>query len=355
MSAAGKALFWIGVLAAAVAALALLRAILLPFVAGMALAYLLDPPVDRLEARGLPRALATTVALFAFLAAVGAALFLFAPLVEGQLTGFARRLPDLLHAARGGLAEALALVSDRLPAGGAESVDTALAELQKALARWALAAARGLYASGVAILNLAGLLVVTPVVAWYLLRDWDRLVAWVDALPPRDHAATFRAQAREIDRRLAGFVRGQALVCLVMGAAYAAALHLAGLQYGLVVGLISGLVSFVPFVGSLVGLVLSAGFGYLQFGWSPQLLLLAIVFVAGQAVEGYWLTPKLVGDRVGLHPVWVMFALLAGGALFGFVGMLIAVPTAAAAGVLARFAIGRYRASQLYLGRGAGP
>ena len=348
MTSSGKLLFWIGALAAFVGALVLLRAILLPFVAGMALAYFLDPVADWLEKHKISRALATTAALAAFFALFCAALFLFVPLVEEQVAGFAQRLPDLAHAARDGLAGLLALASDRLSPERLDALDTALSEAQKALARWSLAAARGLYDSGIALLNLLGLLVITPVVAWYLLRDWDRLVEHIDGLLPREHAATIREQARQIDSRLAGFVRGQAMVCLILGAAYAVLLEAAGLHYGLVVGLIAGLISFIPFVGSLVGLALSAGFGYLQFGWSPHLFLLAFIFMAGQAVEGYYLTPRLVGDRVGLHPVWVMFALLAGGALFGFVGVLIAVPVAASVGVLARFATERYRASRLF-------
>ena len=355
MSAPGKLLFWLGALAAFVAALVLLRAILLPFVAGMALAYLLDPLADRLQERRLPRAAAATLVLIAFFLAFLAGLFLVVPLVESQLAGVARQLPQLMQAARDGLTTAMSFATDRLDAERLGDIDSALAELQKALAQWTLTAASGLYASGVAALNLLGLLVVTPVVAWYLLRDWDRLVARIDDLLPRDHAETVREQMRQIDSRLAGFVRGQALVCVILGAGYAAGLQLAGLDHGIVVGLVAGLISFVPFVGSLVGLVLSAGLGYLQFGWSPHLFLLAAIFVAGQAVEGYFLTPKLVGERIGLHPVWVMFALLAGGALFGFVGVLIAVPVAAVAGVLARFAIDRYLASRLFRGGTAPP
>ncbi len=348
-------LFWLGALAAAVATLTLLRAILLPFVAGMALAYFLDPLVDRLQARKLSRALAATLVLVAFLLAFVAGLFLLVPLIEGQAAGLARRLPALFQAASDGVARLAAFASDRLDPARMADIDNALTALQRTLAQWLLSAAGRLYQSGVAVLNLLGLLIVTPVVAWYLLRDWDRLIARVDELLPRDHAATIREQARRIDERLAGFLRGQALVCVILGVAYAVALQLAGLDYGVIVGLIAGLISFIPFVGSLIGLVLSAGLGYLQFGWSAELLLLVAIFVAGQAVEGYALTPKLVGDRVGLHPVWVMFALLAGGALFGIVGVMIALPVAAVVGVLVRFSIERYLASRLFRGGGAAP
>lgn len=342
-------LFWIGVLAAFVAAVTLLRAILLPFVAGMALAYLLDPPTDRLEKR-IGRPAATTAVLAAFIAAVLAAVLLFVPLIEQQVVGFAKRLPDLLQAANEGIGKLLTAASDRLAPTDAGAFDQALQALQAQLADWSVQALRGVYSSGVAALNLLGLAVITPVVAWYLLNDWDRLVAYVNTLLPRGSAEEIRKQAREIDARLAGFVRGQAMVCLLLGSAYAVALEALGLNYGLVVGLAAGLISFIPFIGAAVGLFLSAGFGYLQFGWSVEPFLMALVFVAGQAVETYVLTPRLVGSRVGLHPVWVMFAVLAGGALFGFLGMLIGVPVAAAVGVLARFAIDRYKASALYRG-----
>ena len=351
MTISRKLVFWIGALAFSVAALLLFRSILLPFVAGIVLAYFLDPLADRLEARGAPRALATTAALLGFLAGLFAAILLFVPLIQEQVAGFAKRLPGLFQDASAGLENVAALAPESLDPERLLAIAGAVAEMQKAVAQWGLAAARGLFASGVAALNLAGLLVITPVVAWYLLRDWDRLVARIDGLLPRDHAEVLRGLAREADMRLAGFIRGQALVCLILGAAYALALELAGLDYGFVIGLISGLVSFIPFVGSLTGLALSAGFGYLQFGLSSDLALLAFIFLAGQAVEGYYLTPKLVGDRVGLHPVWVMFSLLAGGALFGFPGMLLAAPVAAVAGVMVRFSIDRYLGSRVFLGR----
>ena len=351
--AVSRFLFWLGVLVVFAAAVTLLRAVLLPFVAGMALAYLLDPPTDRLE-KHIGRAAATTAVLAAFIAAVLAALLLFVPLIEQQVVGFAKRLPDLLQAANEGLGALMTAASDRLAPGGESALNEAAAALQGQLADWSVKALRGLYASGVAALNMLGIAVITPVVAWYLLNDWDRLIARIDGLLPRGHAEAIREQAREIDARLAGFVRGQAMVCLLLGSAYAIALQALGLNYGIVVGLAAGLISFVPFIGAAVGLFLSAGFGYLQFGWSVEPLLMTLVFVAGQAVETYFLTPRLVGNRVGLHPVWVMFAVLAGGALFGFLGMLIAVPTAAAVGVLVRFAIDRYLASALFRGGAAG-
>ena len=202
--------------------------------------------------------------------------------------------------------------------------------------------------SGLALVNLLGLAIVTPVVAVYLLRDWDRIVAVMDGLLPRRSAPVIREQAARIDATLAGFVRGQATVCMVLGLGYGCLLMLAGLDFGFIVGIISGLVSFIPYVGSVLGGLMSIGLALDQFDSLWRVALIALIFVAGQAIEGNYLTPKLVGDRVGLHPVWVIFALFAGGSLLGFVGMLIALPVAASIGVLARFAIEQYRESRLY-------
>lgn len=353
MSPARRSLFWAAVLLGLILFLVLLSSILLPFVAGMALAYFLDPLADRLEARNVPRGLATTLVLAAFFIVFVAVLLLLLPMLQGQVVGMVQQLPGVVRAAIDGLAALLETLSTRIDPQQMEEIRAALTDLQKEAAGWVLDALRKVWSSGMAALNVIGLLFITPVVAWYLLRDWDRMVARIDGWLPRDHADTIREQAREIDQTLAGFVRGQAMVCLILGVAYAVALQLAGLRYGLAVGLIAGLISFIPYVGSLVGLVLSVGLGYLQFGLSLQLVILAVIFFAGQAIEGNFLTPKLVGERVGLHAVWVMFALLAGGALFGFVGVLLAVPVAAIIGVLVRFALNQYLGSVLYRGAGS--
>jgi predicted PurR-regulated permease PerM len=199
--------------------------------------------------------------------------------------------------------------------------------------------------------NLLSLLVVTPIVAFYLLTDWDRMVARVDSWLPRQHVETLRGLAREMNDAMAGFIRGQAVVCLLLGLFYAVGLSLAGLNFGLLIGLAAGILSFIPYVGSFVGFVLSIGIAIVQF-W-PNWIHIAVVvaiFAAGQFMEGNFLSPKLVGNRVGLHPVWLMFALFAFGYLFGFAGLLMAVPLAAATGVLTRFALRKYLSSPFYLG-----
>lgn len=354
MSPAKRGLFWLAAFVVFVALLVLLRDILLPFVAGMALAYFLDPIADRLEARGLSRTIATWVVVLAFFVVFVALLVVLLPRLQGQLEGLASQLPDVLRAVGNGITALFERVTEKFGAERVEEANAAFIDLQKDALGWALGVIRGLWSSGVALFNLLGLLIVTPVVAWYLLRDWDRMVAQIDGWLPRDQADVIRMQIRRIDETLAGFVRGQAMVCLILGGGYAVALQLAGLRYGLLVGLVAGLISFIPYIGSFVGLLLSLGLGYFQFGFSIELLILAVIFFAGQMFEGNFLTPKLVGERVGLHAVWVLFALLAGGSLFGFVGMLIAVPVAAVIGVLVRFALEQYLASALFRGQSGG-
>jgi predicted PurR-regulated permease PerM len=209
-------------------------------------------------------------------------------------------------------------------------------------ASWASSLLGGIWSGGLALFNVLSLLVITPVVAFYLLRDWDRMVARLDQLLPQDHADTIREAFREIDRRLAGFVRGQSMVCLFLGTFYGVGLTLVGLDFGLLIGLVAGLLSFIPYVGSIIGFASSMGVALVQYDNYYMVALVAGIFFLGQFIEGNFLTPKLVGDRIGLHPVWVIFALLAGGALFGFVGVLLAMPAAAALAVLVDLALRAY-------------
>jgi predicted PurR-regulated permease PerM len=221
--------------------------------------------------------------------------------------------------------------------------------------------------SASSLIGIITLFVIVPVVSVYLLLDWDRMIAHIDALIPRDHAPTIRKLAADIDETLAAFIRGMGTVCLILGTYYAIALMAVGLQFGLVVGLIAGLITFIPYLGSLIGGILAIGLALFQFWNGIEIIdngvatystdwlrigLVAIIFVAGQVVEGNFLTPKLVGNSVGLHPVWLLLSLTAFGTLFGFVGLLVAVPLAAAIGVIIRFAIDQYNSSLLYKGSG---
>lgn len=342
--------FWMLALAVFGFLLFLFRSILLPFVAGMALAYFLDPVADRLERAGLSRMMATVVILVVFVLIFALALIIIIPLLVTQATDFGAKVPGYISDLQALITSESVIVPDWL-AGQIAGIKESFAGLLKEGAGLVGTIFQQIWNSGKALLDIAALFVVTPVVAFYLLLDWDKMVERVDGWIPRDHVATVRELARRIDVTIAGFVRGQGTVCIILGLFYGIALSVAGLNFGLLIGIFAGLISFVPYVGSLVGLVLSIGIALVQF-WPDYFMVgvIAVIFFTGQFFEGNILQPKLVGESVGLHPVWLMFALFAFGSLFGFVGTLIAVPTAAALGVLVRFAIERYLDSDLYQG-----
>ena len=320
--------------------------VILPFVLGGAIAYFLDPVADRLERLGASRAVATTViTLSAVLVFVLMAL-LVVPLLVQQAVSLFETAPRLFQDLQAFLTvkfpsivdqesvlrQSLISVGETIRERGGELLNTVLTSVNS-------------------LVGIVLLFVIVPVVAFYLLYDWDNMVARIDDLLPRDHAPTIRHLATEIDRTLASFIRGMGTVSLILGTYYAVALMLVGLQFGLIVGALAGLVTFIPYVGALVGGALAIGLALFQF-WGDwvSIGLVAGIFVLGQVVEGNVLTPRLVGSSVGLHPVWLIFALSVFGSIFGFVGMLVAVPVAAVIGVLARFGIGGYKRSLLYRG-----
>ena len=323
--------------------------VMLPFVLGAAIAYFLDPVADRLERLGLSRAAATAViavaavVLFVVLALLvipslirqTAELIEIAPVLVAQLRDFlVTRFPDIV-VPDSQLRQTFDQVGATVQSRGAEVLNTLLASVGS-------------------ILNVVLLFVIVPVVAVYMLLDWDNMVARVDTLLPRDHAPVIRRLAGEIDASMSGFLRGMGTVCVILGTYYAVALMLVGLNFGLVVGFVAGVLTFIPYVGAIVGGALAIGLALFQFwGEWHWIVLVAVIFQAGQFVEGNVLTPRLVGTSVGLHPVWLLLALSVFGSLFGFVGLLFAVPVAAALGVLARFGVEQYRQSRLYRGREA--
>jgi predicted PurR-regulated permease PerM len=342
--------FWVATLAVFIAALWLLHDILLPFVAGMALAYLLDPLASRLQRLGLSRLLAALVIVTLFGLSFIALLLVIVPILTEQFGALIAKLPDYVTRLQ-------ALVSEpnrqwlRKVLGEGFADGNSAGELVKQGAGWLTTFLRSLWSGGQALVSILSLLVVTPVVAFYMLNDWDRMVSTVDGWVPVHHRETVRSLAREIDVAIAGFIRGQAGVCLILASFYAVTLTLAGLSFSLLIGLVSGLITFMPYVGSMIGLVVGVSVAVAQF-W-PQatpILIVVGIFLVGQFLEGYVLSPKLVGESVGLHPVWLIFALFAFGYLFGFVGLLLAVPLAAAFAVLARFGLRQYLASPLYTG-----
>ena len=350
MSAGKVVLFWLSMATFVVVFLALFSQILFPFIAGMALAYFLNPVVVRANNFGLRRSISATLVLVGFGLVLGLLTLLVLPLLRVQLVSLLTQLPLMMGQVEVKLSE---LMSSNSYTSGIEVLEAGedlLLGLIPRISTLVLYSLSSIWHSGVVLFNFLGLLVVTPIIAWYMLRDWEQLVAKCDAWLPRKYAASIRCQVGMIDRVLANYCRGQATVCLILVCAYSAALEMVGLEYGLVVGLISGVISFIPYVGVLVGFMLAGGLAYLQSGVTEFVGVIALVFVLGQILEGYVLTPKLVGDRRGLSAVWVLFALLAGGSLFGFVGILLAIPVAAVVGVLMRFALHRYLGSDLYHG-----
>ena len=334
--------------------------VIMPFILGGAVAYCLDPIADRLEKWGCSRIVATgIITLVAILMFVIMALLVIPTLVQQTIALFnaapqiirdlqnvlTERFPDLLNE-DSTMRQSLTTLGETIRSRGGELV-------------------QGLLASVSGIVNVLVLIVIVPVVAFYLLLDWDNMTAKIDDLLPRDHRHTVRSIASQIDRTLASFIRGQGTVCLILGIYYAAALMMAGLNFGLVVGFVAGLISFIPYVGALVGGALALGLALFQYWGAVETVVdgvttygtdwfaigvVAVIFGVGQFFEGNILSPNLVGNSVGLHPVWLIFALSVFGALFGFVGMLVAVPVAASLGVLARFAIAEYKTGRLYQG-----
>ncbi|MCC7016232.1 MAG: AI-2E family transporter [Rhodospirillales bacterium] len=332
----------------------LLSGVLLPFVAGLLVAYFLDPVADRLERLGCSRTLATTAITVSFFFLVVAVAAVLLPLLQGQVMGLVGKAPAAVSALREQAEPLLERLQATLTEEQVARLRDAAGSYAGEAARWLGALIGRVLSGGAAFFQILSLLVITPLVSFYLLRDWDRIVAKFDELMPRDIAPDVRAQLREIDLTIAAWVRGQATVCVLLGAWYGIGLTLIGLEFGLGVGFLTGLISFVPYFGMGLGLAVALGIAFAQFSGFIPFALVAGVFAAGQVVDAYLLTPRLVGEKVGLHPVWVIFALLAGGALFGFTGVLLAVPVAAVVGVVVRYAIARYRVSSYYLG-GGGP
>lgn len=346
--------FWVVALAVFVAVVWLLSDVLLPFVAGMALAYLLDPVARRAEQLGIGRGLSALIILSIVIVALVVVGMAAVPVAAHQFTVFIDELP-------GYLTKLQSLVTDpsrpwlakifggQLPDDPGKSVSDLVSQSSGFITGFLMS----VWSGGRAVFSLLSLLIITPVVAFYLLLDWSRVVATVDSWIPLQHRETLHELVRDIDNAIAGFVRGQAVVCMCLAAFYAVGLTLTGLKSGFLIGLMTGLLSFIPFVGAASGFLVAAIVAVAQFwpDWTSIFIVVG-VFVIGQGLEGYVLSPNLVGAKVGLHPVWMMFALLAFGYLLGFIGLLIAIPLAATIGVLARFAIRKYMESPIYTGQG---
>ena len=339
----------LGLVVLAWLALRLFAGVLAPFATAAVIAYALDPPTTRLVRLGAPRGLAALLMVLGLLTCVLLFVLLLYPLILSQLGLLIGRVPHYAHLVQNWAGRMVADLQTKL---GPEAVNSKLQELVSSQAGTMLSllisTVTGLITGGFALFNVLTLVIVTPVVAFYLLRDWPRVVALIDGWVPPSLRPTVRAQAREVDRILSAWVRGQALCCVILGVYYALALTLAGLDLGLIVGISAGVLSFIPYVGSITGGITALALGMGQFPTWAGVIRVGIVLVIGQILENYLIYPRFLGDRVELPAVWVIFALLAGGAAFGFLGVMLAVPVAATIGVLARFWLRRYLRSEVF-------
>ncbi len=333
-----------------------LRPMLAPFVVGALVAYLFDPLADRLERAGLSRTLATlliTAGVFGMLIVL---LIWLGPILVNQAGELAKLLPSMIDAAKGWLRlhadEWLASLQSQL--GTSATPQASVEVISESISERAYAAGTNLVstlaASGMAVINLLALLIITPVVCFYLIRDYDKIVVHLDALLPRKYRETIHAQMRAIDQTLSAYLRGQLEVMVILALYYAVSLAVLGVPYALILALVSGVMILIPYVGTMVSMGLAVGVAYSHSAAHEYLVLWTLgIYLIGQFLEGQILVPTLIGEHVGLHPLWVLFGLLAGGVLFGFVGVLLAVPITAVIGVLTKFALARYRMSTLYL------
>jgi len=320
-----------------------------PFAAGITIAYFLEPIVSSLEKKSIPRWIGTLITLSGFLFLLVFIILLILPMIFAQITSLVTAMPDYVEKAREHLIPWAKHWISEISPNYSQHIETAKSQTTENVASLLGSALKRIISGGMSLINIVTLFILTPVIAFYVLKDWDKMTGIIDNLIPRKSYAVIKEQLGEINKTLSGFIRGQALVCLCLGIFYAVGLRLNGLEYGATVGLVSGLLTIIPYVGTVFGFAVSTILALVQFeGDLIRTGLVILVFVIGQGLEGYILTPRLVGDRVGLHPVWILFAIIAGISLLGFTGALIAVPVAAVIGVLVRFAVKMYKSSNTY-------
>jgi predicted PurR-regulated permease PerM len=342
--------FWVILCSIAVVLLLVFSEILTPFAAGFVLAYLFHPVVDGCHRLGIPRGAAAFAIIALAILAIAAILVLIAPPIANQVVQLVQDLPGYIERGRAYVKGHYGhLLQQMGPPGNPGAPSPVEQQIRDNITPWAVAQAQGLLKSGLSVFNSLALLFLTPVVTFFLLRDWDKMIASIDEFLPRKHAPVIRELADEIDSTISGYLRGTLIVLTIVSGFYMISLGLAGLHYGLIIGLGAGIFSFVPYLGSSFGFLISGGVAISQF-WPDytKIALVCGIFVVGQLIEGNVLTPNIVGNRVRLHPVWLLFALIASGYVLGFLGLLISVPLAAAIGVLVRYAIRRYYESPMY-------
>ncbi|MBR1600053.1 MAG: AI-2E family transporter [Alphaproteobacteria bacterium] len=327
-----------------------LRSVLLPFVVGIAVAYFLDPAVNRLEnSLKFSRSLATTTILGMFLLILLPITAVLGSMAFSQISDFLSNLPQYVDASVKKLKVLLEQVKEYIPTLETDNLNNLWRGHQGESIKPVVNIIKKIAENGFALVNVLSLLLISPVVAFYMLRDWHNFTGKIFALVPKKHKKTVTDGVNAVNRIISGYLRGQLMVCVALGSFYSLGLWLVGLKLGLLVGFLAGIISFIPYVGSISGFLMAIVLVVSQYGTLPKILAVVAVFGVGQFLEGNFLTPKLVGENIGLHPVWVMFALLAGGVLLGLLGMIIAVPVAACIGVLLRFTINQYKKSAIYL------
>ncbi|MFN7227310.1 MAG: AI-2E family transporter [Holosporales bacterium] len=345
-----SALSWLLIVGITLGVVYLLRTILLPFALGGIFAYLLNPMATRLHTIGIPRGIASLISILSFLSIFIGVGLLFIPIIGAQTNALIGAVPHYADKIEATLLPLLEKVMHVIGSSPSDSLPQAAAKQGEKIVSLAGSLVSTIFNSGVSILAAIPLLVLTLVLTFYWLRDWPKMLSILDTLWPRRHYTIIRSLLDETDACVSGFLRGQTLVALTLGSFYAITLTLAGLDFGVLIGVLSGILTFIPYVGSLLGGIASIGIATAQFGldgWE-SIALVAGIYGIGQFLESNVFVPKFVGNEVGLHPVWIMFALLAGGSLFGFLGVVLAVPVGASIAVLIRFLIDKYRESALY-------
>ena len=341
-------LFWGSALLIFLGFVWLFNDILLPFVLGIVIAYLLNPLLKRFSTSGIKRGAAAALLVTVFYISLFALFIIIIPILVRESGELIERLPeytDRIFAMMQPYTERLQRYVD---VGTVEDAKNYFKDNIGKLLTISGGITGGIAAGSKAFITFLTFLVLTPLVSFFMMKEWPAMTKWTQSLIPRRHEATVNDLLDQIDKKLAGFIRGQLTVAVMLGLIYAVALSIAGLNFGFLIGIGAGILSIIPLVGSTVGLIVAVAVAWFQSGELSYVGIIAAIFIVGQIVEGNILSPKLLGDSVGLHPLWILFALMAGGALFGILGMLLAVPIASIVGVLSGFAISRYKKSSLY-------
>jgi predicted PurR-regulated permease PerM len=348
LSVKTQMMFWSAAILLFTAFVWMFKSILTPFVLGIVIAYLLNPLVKRFSTKGIKRTTSTVIILSLFFIVLTTIIALVAPIVAKESAELIKQMPTYMEKFFALIQPYTTWFQERFGDGYVEDAKTFLKDNVSKILGVSGSVASKLAAGGQAVVGMATTFVLTPLVAFYMMKEWPAITDWVEDLIPRENEKMVQDLIKQIDIKLSGFIRGQLTVAFLLGLIYAVALSIAGLNYGFLIGITAGFLSIIPMVGSTVGLLVSVAVAWFQAGEINYVFIIAAIFVVGQIVEGNILSPKLLGDSVGLHPLWILFALMAGGSLFGILGMLLAVPVAAVIGVLASFAILQYKNSPLY-------